>query len=59
MVSAYCARCRRRIDGESFSYWQGTAWCRSCRTVVQGTYFQVPLWVVGTSLFMALRLGIH
>ncbi len=59
LMVVYCSRCRKGIDRETFNFWQGTAWCGHCRTVVSGSFSKVPMWVVGMTLFMALRLGIY
>ena len=54
---AYCARCRRQVEDETFNFWQGTAWCESCRSVVRGTLCKVPVWVLTTILILVLRLN--
>jgi hypothetical protein len=54
----FCGKCRREIDRETFNFWQGTAWCSHCQEVVTGALCKVPLWVVGTVLFLAARLRI-
>lgn len=55
----YCGRCRKQVDRETFNFWQGTAWCNSCRQVVTGSYCKVPMWVfvvIGV-LFIKLQLN--
>jgi hypothetical protein len=54
----YCGKCRNRVDWETYSFWQGTAWCAQCQDVVSGTMSKVPCWVVATVLFLAIRLQI-
>ena len=56
-MTAYCARCRRQVDQETYNFWQGTAWCANCRSVVQGTLCKVPSWILTTIVVLALRLA--
>ncbi len=57
--SVYCARCRRRVDRETYNFWQGTAWCSQCCNVVTGTPCKVPCWVIGTVVLLVLRIQIQ
>lgn len=52
----YCGCCRHEVEQETFSFWQGTAWCNECCQVVPGRLCKVPLWVVMTIWVLALKL---
>lgn len=56
---AYCAKCRRAIDRETYNIWQGTAWCGHCRAVVSGTMTKVPFWVVAIVLLLSIQLQLQ
>jgi hypothetical protein len=57
-MTAYCARCRQPVAKETYNFWQGTAWCESCRSVVRGTLCKVPVWILTTIVVLAMRITV-
>lgn len=47
----YCAECKRPLT-ESRILDENSAWCPNCKNIVDTTFFQVPAWVLGATLFI-------
>ncbi|MGE0755700.1 MAG: hypothetical protein AB7O38_01705 [Pirellulaceae bacterium] len=51
----YCAHCKRPLTSSRILD-ERSAWCAQCRNIVDVACFQVPSWVVGVTVFLAIRL---
>lgn len=54
----YCGRCREEVDHETFNFWQGTAWCTKCETVVIGSMCKVPCWAIATVVLLVIHISL-